>query len=50
MHEEYKEALLLRKDLLFIFFDRAVEDIVGKVIDKRRVNKFGYFLPNNITN
>ena len=38
MHEEYKEALLERKELLFVFFDRPVEDIVGKVVDKRRVN------------
>jgi hypothetical protein len=37
MHEKYKEALLVRKELLFVFFDRHVEDIVGKVIDKRRV-------------
>jgi chromosome segregation ATPase len=40
MHEKYKEALLVRKELLFVFFDRPVEDIVGKVIDKRRVNWF----------
>ena len=38
MHEEYKEALLERKELLFVFFDRPVEDIVGKVVDKRKVN------------
>ena len=38
MHEEYKEALLVRKELLFVFFDRPVEDIFGKVVDKRRVN------------
>jgi chromosome segregation ATPase len=38
MHEEYKEALLERKELLFVFFDRPVEDIVGKVVDKRNVN------------
>ena len=38
MHEEYKEALLERKELLFVFFDRPVEDIFGKVVDKRRVN------------
>jgi hypothetical protein len=38
MHEEYKEALLVPKELLFFFFDRPVEDIFGKVVDKRRVN------------
>jgi len=38
IHEEYKESLLERKELLFVFFDRPVEDIVGKVVDKRRVN------------
>ena len=37
MHEEYKEALLVRKELLFVFFDRPIENIVGKVVDKRRV-------------
>ena len=43
MHQEYKEELLVRKELLFIFFDRPVEDIFGKVIDKKRVYYFGYF-------
>ena len=37
MHEEYKEALLVRKKLLFVFCDRPIENIVGKVVDKRRV-------------
>ena len=49
MHEEYKEALLERKELLFVFFDRPVEDIVGKVVDKKRV-KIVYFLRNNFSN
>ena len=37
MHEEYKQELLVRKELLFVFFDRPIENIVGKVVDKRRV-------------
>ena len=49
VHEEYKQELLVRKELLFVFFDRPVEDIVGKVVDKRRV-KIVYFLRNNIPN
>ena len=43
VHEEYKQELLVRKELLFVFFDRPVEDIVGKVVDKKRV-KIVYFL------
>ena len=46
MHEEYKEELLVRKELLFVFFDRPIENIVGKVVDKKRV-KIVYFLKNN---
>jgi hypothetical protein len=42
MHEEYKEALLEHKELLFVFFDRPVEDIVGKLVDKITV-KIVYF-------
>jgi len=42
MHEEYKEELLVRKELLFVFFDRPIEKIVGKVVDKKRV-KIVYF-------
>jgi len=43
MHQEYKEELLVRKELLFVFFDRPIENIVGKVVDKKRV-KIVYFL------
>ena len=49
MHEEYKEALLVRKKLLFVFCDRPIENIVGKVVDKKMV-KIVYFLRNNFTN
>ena len=38
MREEYKDSLLLREDLLFIFFDRPVADVVGKVVDQKQVN------------
>ncbi len=34
---EYTDALLLHKDLLFIFFDRPIEVVVGKVVDKKQV-------------
>ena len=38
MHESYKESLLQHKDFLFIFYDRPIEHIFGKVIDKKKVN------------
>jgi hypothetical protein len=38
MREEYNDSLLLREDLLFIFFDRPVADVVGKVVDQKQVN------------
>ena len=47
MHEEYKKSLLHHKDFVFIFYDRPIEDIVGKVIDEKKVNQFGFFSPNH---
>ena len=40
MHEEYKKSLLQHKDFVFIFYDRPIEDIVGKVIDEKKVKLF----------
>ncbi len=36
--KDYKESLLLNKQLSFIFFDHSIEDIVGKMLDKNQVN------------
>ena len=40
MYEEYKKSLLQHKDFVFIFYDRPIEDIVGKVIDEKKVKLF----------
>jgi hypothetical protein len=37
---DYQLSLLLNKELLFVFYDQPVEDIVGKVVDKKQVNTF----------
>jgi len=36
---EYQESLLLKNELSFGFLDQPVEDIVGKMFDKKQVNK-----------
>ena len=38
MHEEHNKSLLQHKDFIFIFYDRPIEDIVGKLVDKKQVN------------
>ena len=43
MHEEYNKSLLQYKDFIFIFCDRPIEDIVGKLVDKKQVNEFSFF-------
>ena len=43
MHEEYNKSLLEHKDFIFIFYDRPIEDIVGKLVDKKQVNEFSFF-------
>ena len=40
MHEEYKKSLLQHKDFFFICYDRPIEDIVGKLVDEKKVNEF----------
>ncbi len=35
--KDYQESLLLNKELTFVFFDQRIEDIVGKVVDKKQV-------------
>jgi hypothetical protein len=37
MLAEFKKSLLLNKDYLFVFFDRPLEDVLGKLIDKNNV-------------
>ena len=37
--KDYQEFLLLKNELLFGFLDQPVEDIVGKMFDKKQVNK-----------
>jgi hypothetical protein len=37
MLAEFKNSLLLNKDYLFVFFDRHLEDVLGKLIDKNNV-------------
>ena len=37
MLAEFKNSLLLNKDYLFVFFDRPLEDVLGKLIDKNNV-------------
>ena len=44
--KNYKESLLLNKDLSFVFFDQRIEDIVGKVIDKNQVKLILIFYVN----
>ena len=39
--EKYRESLLIKNEPLFDFFDRAIEDIVKKVIDKKQVINLG---------
>ena len=34
---KYKESLLEFKDPMFIFFDRPVQDVFGKIIDNKQV-------------
>ena len=36
MHEEYNKSLILYKDFILLFYDRPIEDIVGKLDDKNR--------------
>ena len=43
MHEEYNKSLLQYKDFIFIFCDRPIKDIVGKLVDKKQVNEFSFF-------
>ena len=43
MHEEYNKSLLQHKDFIFIFCDCPIEDIVGKLVDKKQVNEFSFF-------
>ncbi len=38
MLDEYKDALLLKKEFLFIFYERPMENVVGKLIDKKQVH------------
>jgi len=40
MLAEFKNSLLLNKDYQFVFFDRPLEDVLGKVIDKNKVRNF----------
>ena len=37
MLAEFKNSLLLNKDYQFVFFDRPLEDVLGKLIDKNNV-------------
>ena len=37
--KDYQESLLIKNELSFGFFDQPVEDIVGKMFDKKQVNK-----------
>ena len=41
--KDFRESLLLNKELSFIFFDRPIEQIVGIVVDKKQVNEFSFF-------
>ncbi len=43
MHEEYNKSLLQYKDFILLFYDRPIEDIVGKLVDKKQVNEFSFF-------
>jgi len=43
MHEEHNKSLLQHKDFIFIFCDCPIEDIVGKLVDKKQVNEFSFF-------
>jgi seryl-tRNA synthetase len=37
--KDYQESLLIKNELSFGFLDQPVEDIVGKMFDKKQVNK-----------
>ena len=37
--KDYQESLFLKNELSFGFLDISVEDIVGKMFDKKQVNK-----------
>jgi hypothetical protein len=51
MLKEYQDSLRLNKEHLFIFFDRPMEYVVGKIIDKKSVRisfSFLEFLFGNV--
>ena len=41
--KDYQESLFLKNELSFGFLDISVEDIVGKMFDKKQVNKSWHF-------